>query len=193
MSAYYSAVAEARTDADLEKVVQTAIGSSQLMEFARFEPGEFLREEPGGEGANILRLVVGNPLFMRKIVKTVPDAASYAPITILVDERADGVHLSYDTLASLLAPYGSQAALAVARHSDEMIECLLETAAGDKPMVSSPAIGGTKVGSHVPLLRDDRWDQLNAAGSRHAGNVKVAIENMSAAHSDIRGIEVKGA
>lgn len=30
---------------------------------------------------------------MKEMVKTVPDAASYAPVTILVDERADGVHL----------------------------------------------------------------------------------------------------
>jgi aliphatic nitrilase len=193
MSAYYSGVAAARTDAELEKVVQAAIGSSQLMEFARFEPGEFLREEHGGKGAKILRLVVGNPLFMRKIVKTVPDAASYAPITILVDERADGVHLSYDTLASLLAPYGSQAALAVARHSDEMIECLLETAAGDKAMLSSPAIGGTKVGSHVPLLRGGPGDEFNAAAGRRTGNAEEQIETMAAAHSGSRGIEVKGA
>jgi hypothetical protein len=63
------------------------------------------------------------------MTKTVPDAASYAPITILVDERADGVHLSYDSMASLIAPYGSQAALAVARELDAKIECLLETAA----------------------------------------------------------------
>ena len=40
-----------------------------------------------------------------------PDAASYAPLTILVDECADGVHLSYDAMASLIAPYGSQTAL----------------------------------------------------------------------------------
>jgi hypothetical protein len=50
-------------------------------------------------------------------------------ITILVDERADGVHLSYDSMASLLAPYGSQAALLVARDLDTKIEGLLETAA----------------------------------------------------------------
>ena len=35
--------------------------------------------------------------------KNVPDAAAYAPVTILVDERADGVHISYDRMASLLA------------------------------------------------------------------------------------------
>ena len=36
------------------------------------------------------------------MAKHVPDAGSYAPVTVLVDERADGVHLSYDKMASLL-------------------------------------------------------------------------------------------
>jgi hypothetical protein len=74
-------------------------------------------------------LVVGNPLIMKEMAKVVPDAASYAPVTILVDERADGVHLSYDSMASLLAPYGNDAALVVARDLDAKIESLLETAA----------------------------------------------------------------
>jgi hypothetical protein len=82
-----------------------------------------------GQGPKILRLVVGNPLIMKEMAKTVPDAAAYAPITILVDERADGVHLSYDSMASFLAPYGSQAALAVARDLDAKVEGLLETVA----------------------------------------------------------------
>ena len=66
---------------------------------------------------------------MKEMVKTVPDAASYAPVTILVDERADGVHLTYDSMESFLAPYGSEAALAVARDLDAKVEGLLETAA----------------------------------------------------------------
>jgi hypothetical protein len=41
----------------------------------------------------------------------VPDAGSYAPVTILIDERPDGVHLSYDRMGSLLAPYGNAEAL----------------------------------------------------------------------------------
>ena len=129
MNAFHKALGAATTIADLEEVVQGAIGSSDLMEFARFDAGEVLRKGRGGQGPQILRLVVGNPLIMKEMVKTVPDAASYAPITILVDERADGVHLSYDSLASLIAPYGSQSALAVARDLDAKIECLLETAA----------------------------------------------------------------
>jgi hypothetical protein len=81
------------------------------------------------EDRKIIRLVVGNPLIMREMVKTVPDAASYTPITILIDERADGVHLSYDSMESLIAPYGSPAALLVARELDKKIELLLKTAA----------------------------------------------------------------
>ena len=115
--------------ADLEEVVQGAIGSSQLMEFVRFDAGEVLRKERRGQEPKILRLVVGNPLIMKEMAKTVPDAASCVPVTILVDERADGVHLSYDSMASFIAPYGSQAALAVARDLDAKIESLLKTAA----------------------------------------------------------------
>jgi hypothetical protein len=59
----------------------------------------------------------------------VPDAASYAPVTILIDERADGVHLSYDLMASLIAPYGQVAALQVAQDLDAKVEGLLEAAA----------------------------------------------------------------
>ena len=58
-----------------------------------------------------------------------PDAGSYAPVTVLVDERPDGVHLSYDRMSSLLAPYGNQDALAVARDLDSKIETLLQESA----------------------------------------------------------------
>lgn len=128
MNAFRDALAAA-TAADLEEVVRGAVGTSDLMEFVRFDAGEVLRKERGGRGPKMLRLVVGNPLVMKEMAKTVPDAASYAPVTILVDERADGVHLSYDSMASLIAPYGSRAALAVAGELDAKIEGLLEGAA----------------------------------------------------------------
>ena len=40
MKAFRSALAAAATVADLEEVVKEAIGSSELMEFARFDAGE---------------------------------------------------------------------------------------------------------------------------------------------------------
>ena len=130
MEVFQRRLAAAQTIADVEKVVHGAIGPSGLMEFIRFDIGAVLRAERGGKGPRILRLVVGNPLVMKEMVKSVPDAASYAPVTILIDERPDGVHLSYDSMASYLGPYGSEEAMKVARNLDAKIEGLLEAAAG---------------------------------------------------------------
>ena len=66
---------------------------------------------------------------MKEMVRHAPDAGSYAPVTVLVDERPDGVHLSYDRMASLLAPSGNPEALAVARDLDAKIENLLQESA----------------------------------------------------------------
>ena len=126
---FHKAVHTVKTVAELEAVVQSAIGSSDLMEFIRFDAGEVLRKERRSQGAKMVRLVVGNPIIMKGMAMTVPDAAAYAPVTILVDERNDGVFLSYDSMESLLAPYGSQEALLVAKDLDAKIELLLETAA----------------------------------------------------------------
>jgi len=129
MKAFHHAITAAKTVDDLKEVVQGAIGSSELMEFARFDMGEVLRKERDGQGPKSIRLVAGNPLIMKEMVRTVPDAASYAPVTILIDEREDGVHLSYDLMESLILLYGSQEALAVARDLDAKVERLLESAA----------------------------------------------------------------
>ena len=64
---------------------------------------------------------------MKDMAKHVPDAGSYAPVTILLVERPDGVHLTYDRMSSLLAPYGNSEALGVARDIDTKIERLLRS------------------------------------------------------------------
>ena len=130
MRAFHAALVAADSAADLETVVRDAVGTSGLMEFARFDAGEVVRTMHGGAGPRLLRLVVGNPLIMQQMAATVPDAASYAPVTILIDERSDGVHVSYDLFASLLAAYGDGQAIAVAAALDAQIEALLEAAAG---------------------------------------------------------------
>jgi uncharacterized protein (DUF302 family) len=119
----------ARTWHELEQVVQSATGPSGFMEFARFNLGQILEKERGADAPKILRLVVGNPLIMKQMAERVSDAGSYAPVTILVDERADGVHLSYDSMASFLASYGDLAALEVARSLDTKVEAMLRAAA----------------------------------------------------------------
>jgi uncharacterized protein (DUF302 family) len=129
MSAFRRDVGSAKTYADLEKVVQEVSGPSGLMEFTRFDLGEILRKERGEKAPRILRFVVGNPLIMKQMVEHVPDAGSYAPVTILVDERPDGVHLSYDRMASFLVSYGNAQALKVAQDLDSKVEALLTAAA----------------------------------------------------------------
>jgi hypothetical protein len=71
-----------------------------------------------------MRILVDNPLGMKEMAKRIPDAGSDAPVAVLVDERKDAVHLSYDKMASLLAVYGNSDALAIAREMDCKIENL---------------------------------------------------------------------
>jgi uncharacterized protein (DUF302 family) len=99
------------------------------MSFVQFDHGGVIRKETGRGKPQIVRLVIGNPLIMKEMAKHVPDAGSYAPITVLVDERTDGVHLSYNRMASLLAPYHNPNALEVARNLDSKVEDLLQRAA----------------------------------------------------------------
>jgi uncharacterized protein (DUF302 family) len=129
ISSFHTEMIAATTVGDLEELVQRSIGSSGLMEFMRFDSGEVLNKETGHKGMKILRLLIGNPIIMKEMAKFVPDAAAYAPVTILVDKRNDGVHLSYDTMSSLIAFYGSEPALKVARDLDDKIVRLLDTAA----------------------------------------------------------------
>src|SRR5579859_165510 len=129
MVEFVRATRAATSFADLERIVQSGLGRTGLMLFAEFDLGTILRRETGSSTPKITRLVIGNPLIMKEMVKHVPDAGSYAPVTVLVDERADGVHLSYDRMASLLAPYGNHDALQIAQNLDKKIEDLLRQAA----------------------------------------------------------------
>ena len=118
MAEFVKSTQEAKSATDLEAAIQPALGRTGLMLFVEFDQGMILRKGTDRHGSRIIRLVVGNPLIMKEMAKHVPDAGSYAPVTVLVDERADGVHLSYDRMASLLAPYGNKEALKVARDLD---------------------------------------------------------------------------
>jgi uncharacterized protein (DUF302 family) len=118
-----------RTPSELEGIVGRAIGPSGLMEFARHDLGAVIRKEGGSAIPKSVRLILGNPVIMKEMVKRVPDAGSYAPVTILIDERSDGVYLSYDRMQSLLAPYGNAEASRIAADLDTKVERLLIQAA----------------------------------------------------------------
>jgi uncharacterized protein (DUF302 family) len=119
----------AQTFAEFEELIHRAEGRTGLMLFMELDHGAVLQKESGLDTPKIVRLIIGNPLVMKEMAKHVPDAGSYAPVTVLVDERGDGVHLSYDKMTSLLAPYGNADATAVARDLDSKVEGLLRGSA----------------------------------------------------------------
>jgi uncharacterized protein (DUF302 family) len=125
----WQATQRATTASELAAAIQPLLGEGGLMQFAEFDHGMVVRKGTEHHTSRIVRLVIGNPLIMKEMAKRVPDAGSYAPVTVLVDERADGVHISYDRMASLLAPYGDRNALSVARDLDAKVEDVLRQAA----------------------------------------------------------------
>src|SRR5467141_3907494 len=116
---------QARSFAELKSAVEKGLSKAGLMLFMLLDQGAVVQKETGQDTPRIVRLLIGNPLIMKEMIKHVPDAGSYAPVTVLVDERSDGVRVSYDKMASLLACYGNPDALAVARDLDSKIESLL--------------------------------------------------------------------
>jgi uncharacterized protein (DUF302 family) len=129
MAEFFRSTREARSFAELKSAVEKGLSKTGLMLFMQLDQGAVLQKETGQETPRIIRLLIGNPLIMKEMAKHVPDAGSYAPVTVLVDERADGVHLSYDRMASFLAAYGNRDALEVAEDLDNKVETLLRKAA----------------------------------------------------------------
>jgi uncharacterized protein (DUF302 family) len=129
MAEFWKSTRLAQSDAELQNTIEKGLGRTGLMLFVEFDHGAVVRSGTGGATPKMIRFVIGNPLIMREMAKHVPDAGSYAPVTILIDERPDGVHLSYDRMARLLAPYQNAAALNVARELDAKVEAMLASAA----------------------------------------------------------------
>jgi uncharacterized protein (DUF302 family) len=128
MPAFTNDIEASFSTAEVERLVQRELGESGLVMFVRFDLGAAMRKEQSPGASRSVRVLIGNPLIMKAMVTELPDAGSYAPVTVLVDERADGVHLSYDTVASALSHYENAQALKVARDLDAKVERLLTAA-----------------------------------------------------------------
>lgn len=115
---------------EFDAMVEPLAGSSGLLEFLSLDLGAVLTIRDPDRSRRELRIIAGNPVTMSKMTATVPDAGSYAPVTILVAERPEGVTLSYDRVASAIAPYAGDEASAVAGKLDEAVLTLLRNAAG---------------------------------------------------------------
>jgi Domain of unknown function DUF302 len=83
------------------------------------------------DGRRLVRLIAGNPVTMGQMTRHVPDAGSYAPVTILIEELpGGGTRVAYDTVTSEIAPYGDAAASQVAERLDTEVLGLLRQATG---------------------------------------------------------------
>jgi uncharacterized protein (DUF302 family) len=129
MNELWQKLFHASTVSEVDEIMLSAVGSSGLIEFLRFNHGGIVHKDGSKSVPGNVRLVVGNPSIMRRMVEHVPDAGSYAPVTILIDERPDATHISYDRMVSFLQSYSHEEALKVARDLDAKVEKLLATAA----------------------------------------------------------------
>jgi hypothetical protein len=82
MAEFAKGTKSARNSAGLEDFVRRGLGESGLMLFLELDHGSILRKETGLDTPRIVRLLIGNPLIMKEMAKQVPDAGSYAPVTI---------------------------------------------------------------------------------------------------------------
>jgi len=128
MGEFAAKMAAAQTYEEMQTVVGGSISEIGLMEFMRLDHGAVLAKAGVDGDPKSVRLIMGNPLIMQSMARLVPDAGSYAPVTILIDQRPDGVHLSHDEMASFLAPYENADALRIARDLDAKIKKVLESA-----------------------------------------------------------------
>jgi uncharacterized protein (DUF302 family) len=120
----------AATFAEFQRLINEAVGSADLIEFLRLDLGGAMRKDPEARVCKMVRIIAGNPLIMKEMVEHVPDAGSYAPVTLLVYESHGKVHICYDMMESLLRPYGSGPALEVAKDLDSKVMKLLTEIAG---------------------------------------------------------------
>jgi uncharacterized protein (DUF302 family) len=120
----------ARDAAEFEATVGAVSGSSGLIEFLSLDLGAALTIRDPARSLRLLRIIAGNPVTMSSMAATVADVGSYAPVTILIAERGEGTTLSYDRVASAIAPYASDEASAIAASLDDAVVTLLQHAAG---------------------------------------------------------------
>jgi hydrogenase maturation factor len=99
----YNRIGVVEFDGKRRAIYLSLVPEAQAGDYVRFHAGFAIERTEGIDhgmivrkgterhGARIIRLVRGNPLIMKEMAKHVPDAGAYAPVTVLVDERADGV------------------------------------------------------------------------------------------------------
>lgn len=111
------------TDGDqFKNVMDRADGSSGVIQFSRIDLTPFIRFRRS------VRIFAGDPTVMRSMAGRIPEAAAYGTVAIQIDERADGVRLSYDRIAAHVEEYEDKFVFEHARNLEKRIESLLTAA-----------------------------------------------------------------
>lgn len=113
---------------EFERVANAAAGSASLLEFLHLNLGAAITIGSTGPRNRMIRIIAGNPAIMRKMTEWIPDAGSYAPITILLYETDGQVIVCYDRVETILAAYEGAVALQVAKDLDTKVINLIERA-----------------------------------------------------------------
>ena len=118
-------------------LVRQAQGSAGLMRFLELELDTALALDPQAQasaGLGLVRLIAGNPVTMGEMSRHVPDAGSYAPVTLLIQELRDGgTRIAYDSVVSELAIYEDPAATQVAESSTQKYSTFCAKCLGCRP------------------------------------------------------------
>jgi uncharacterized protein (DUF302 family) len=133
IGALFAKLAASTSYEELRSLVQQAQGSAGLMRFLQLDLDTALAHDPQAhrDGRRLVRLIAGNPVTMGQMTRHLPDAGSYAPVTILIEELpGGGTRVAYDTVTSEIAPYGDAAASQVAERLDTEVLVLLRQATG---------------------------------------------------------------
>jgi hypothetical protein len=136
----FSKLAASTSYEQFSSLVRQAQGSAGLMLFLQLDLDAALALDPRARahaGRRLVRLIAGNPVTIGQMTRHVPDAGSYAPATILVQETSGGTQVAYDTVASALALYHDAAVSRVARRLDIEVLGLLRQVTG-VPSSASP-------------------------------------------------------
>jgi hypothetical protein len=129
IAALFGKLAVSASYEEFSSLVRQAQGSAGLMRFLQLDLDAALTLDPQAQdwaGRRLVRLIAGNPVTMGQMTRHLPDAGSYAPVTILIEELpAGGTRVAYDTVTSAIARYGDAAASRVAERLDtEVLELL---------------------------------------------------------------------
>ena len=129
ISTLFGQLAKSQSYDQFSSLVHQAEGTAGLMRFMQLDLDEALTLDPEADSRQLVRLIAGNPVTMGQMTRNVPDAGSYAPVTILVEETSDGrTRVAYDTVTSALDPYHNDSAHAVAERLDDEVLTLLRHA-----------------------------------------------------------------